>query len=210
MTQTPQTPAGWYPANGVERWWDGNAWSEHTRPLPGTPPPTAPMPAYGAAQPYGAVQPVPQGKSHLARNLLIVFGVLFVLFVGGCVAIVAVVSNEVDSAVNDDTPGGPNNPLTIEPGKGFEVAGFEYADGWTLGPDASGLLSVEALKVHNGRGKTDQALVVISVMNDNEVLAESTCTSDGRIAEDLTVTLSCVSGDSMPAEYDEVTIKDLI
>lgn len=210
MTQTPQTPAGWYPEGGVERWWDGNAWSDHTRPFPSAPPPQAAAPPYGAAQPYSAVQPVAQGKSHLARNLLIIFGLLIVLFVGGCVAIVAVVRSEVDNAVNDDTPRGPNNPLTIEPGEGFEVAGFEYQDGWTIGADASGFVAVQGLKVHNTRGKTDQAIVTISVVSDNEVLAESTCTSDGRIPEDLTVTLTCISGDSMPDEYDEITIKDVL
>jgi hypothetical protein len=206
MTQTPHTPAGWYPEGGVERWWDGNAWTGHTRPLPGAAPPPPP---YGTAQPYGVVQPAAP-KSHLARNLLIVFGVLFLLFVGGCVAIVAVVSNEVDNVVNDDTLGGPNNPLTIEPGEAFEVAGFEYADGWTVGPDATGLLSVQGLKVHNGRDKTDQAFVTISILADDEVLAESTCTSDGRIPEGRTVTLTCVSSDTMPPAYDEVTIKDVI
>jgi hypothetical protein len=208
MTQTPQTPAGWYPEGGVERWWDGNAWTGHTRPLPGAAPPTPPPP-YGTAQPYGVVPPAAQ-KSHLARNLLIVFAVLFLLFAGGCVAIVAVVSNEVDNVVNDDTLGGPNNPLTIEPGEAFEVAGFEYADGWTVGPDAAGLLSVQGLKVHNGRDKTDQAFVTISILAGAEVLAESTCTSDGRIPEGRTVTLTCVSSDPMPLEHDEVTIKDVI
>lgn len=219
MTQTPQTPAGWYPQGGVERWWDGNAWTGHARPLPGAAPPTPPP--YGTAQPSGTAQPYdpaqgygvvqqPAQKSHLARNLLIAFAVIFLLLVGGCVAIVAVVSNEVDKAVNDDTLGGPNNPLTIEPGEGFEVAGFEYADGWTIGPDASGLVAVEGLKVRNDRGKTDQAFVTISLLADDEVLAESTCTSEGRIAEGLTVTLTCVSSDTMPADYDRVTIKDVI
>jgi hypothetical protein len=208
MTQTPQTPAGWYPEGGMERWWDGQAWTGHTRPLPGVAtPPAAP---YGTTQPYGIVQPLDQKKSHLARNLLIIFGVLFLLFVGGCVAIVAVIGNEVDNAVNDDTPGGPNNPLTIEPGEGFEVAGFEYADGWTIGPDAAGLVSVGGLTVHNDRGKADQAIVVISVVQDDVVLAESTCTSESRIADGLTVTLTCASGDTMPTDYDEVTIHDLL
>ena len=29
-------PAGWYPdeAAGVQRWWDGQAWTEHTAPMP--------------------------------------------------------------------------------------------------------------------------------------------------------------------------------
>lgn len=208
MTQTPQTPAGWYPEGGVERWWDGNAWTSHTRPLPGAVPPQMAAPPYGAAQPPGVVQPVAEGKSNLARNLLIAFAVLFLLCGGGCVAIVAVVGNEAENIANDDTEGGPNNPKTIEPGEGFEVAGFEYADGWTLGPDASGLISVQGLKVTNERDRTDQAIVTISVLSDDEVLASTTCTSDGRIAEGLTVTLTCVSGDTMPPEYDEVTIKD--
>ena len=191
MTQTPQTPAGWYPANGVERWWDGNAWTEHTRPLPSAAPPVPPYGAtqpYAAAQPYGAAVPAPQ-KSNLARNLLIAFCLVFLLLVGGCVALVAVVGNEVEDAVNDDTLGGPNNPLTIQPGQAFEVAGFEYAAGWTLGPDAAGLVSVQGLKVHNDRDKTDQAWVTISVLRGDEVLAQSTCTSDGPIPEDRTVTL---------------------
>jgi hypothetical protein len=213
MTQPPQTPAGWYPANGVERWWDGNAWSDHTRPLPGAVPSTPPAgmtTPYGAPQTPGVVQPVAQGKSNLARNLLIAFGLVFLLCGGGCVALVAVVGNEANEAINDDTEGGPNNPLTIEPGQAFEVAGFEYAEGWTLGPDAAGLLSVEGLKVHNDRDKTDQAIVTISVLLDDEVLAATTCTSDGRIPEDRTVTLTCASGDTMPTDYDEVTIQDVI
>ncbi len=210
MTQTPQTPAGWYPEGGVERWWDGNAWSAHTRPLPGVVPPPVGAPAYGMPQGYGVVQPVVPQKSHLARNLLIVFGVLFLVFIGGCVAIVAVVDSTVDSTLNDDSVGGPNNPLGISPGAGFEVNGFKYADGWTLGADASGLMVVEGLKLTNDRGKTDQAFVTISVLMGDEVLAESTCTSGNRIPEGRTVTLTCASGDSLPSEYDEVTIQDVI
>lgn len=48
-------PAGWYPQqDGSERWWDGQAWSAHSRPVP--PPPTAPMPSSHAAGIYGADQ----------------------------------------------------------------------------------------------------------------------------------------------------------
>lgn len=198
MTQTPPTPAGWYPQGDGERWWDGTQWSDHTRPLQ----PAAP---YGAQPTYQ----VPAKKSNLVRNLLIVFGVLIVLFVGGCVAVVAIVGNTVENAVNDATPGGPNNPLTIEEGRSFEVAGFEYADGWAI--DASGgFLMVEDLKVTNHRGKTDQALVEIRLLRDGEVLASATCVSDGRIPEDVTVTLGCSSGDEVPPDYDQITISDVI
>jgi TM2 domain-containing membrane protein YozV len=37
-------PAGWYPQrDGTERWWDGQAWTAHSRPMP--PPPTVPFPS---------------------------------------------------------------------------------------------------------------------------------------------------------------------
>ena len=33
MTQTPNPPAGWYPQDNQERWWDGTGWSDNFRPL---------------------------------------------------------------------------------------------------------------------------------------------------------------------------------
>jgi TM2 domain-containing membrane protein YozV len=40
-------PAGWYPQqDGSERWWDGQAWTAHSRPLP--PPPPPPTSAHAA------------------------------------------------------------------------------------------------------------------------------------------------------------------
>jgi Protein of unknown function (DUF2510) len=212
MTQTPNTPAGWYPQGNVERWWDGNAWTVHTRPIqPTMPQPTQPQPAYGAPQtpqPQGYYPVPPVKESHTARNILIVLAVLFLLFVGGCFAMVAIVSNKVDEAVNDDTPGGPNVPLEIEPGESFEVAGFEYADGWAITTDPGGLVDVEKLKLTNNRGKTDQAFVEIKLLDNNEVLATVLCSSTDRIQEGITVTLDCYSSDSPPAAYDKVTIND--
>lgn len=39
-------PAGWYPQHdGTERWWDGQEWTAHLRPV--TSPPTLPMAAAG-------------------------------------------------------------------------------------------------------------------------------------------------------------------
>ena len=231
MTQTPNPPAGWYPQDNQERWWDGTGWSDNFRPLgsgqiqqPGQPMMTAgypntyqqvqqpgyAQPTYGQPQPY-LTQPE---KSHTARNILIVFAVLFLLFVGGCIAVVAIVGSKVNDAVNDDSVGGPNNPLTITEGKSFEVNGFEYADGWTIvGEPVSQTWHVDNLKVTNNRGKADRLDVKLTLLNGSEVVATSFCTvGDGidKIPEDITVTVECVSSDPLPPAYDKITINDIL
>jgi len=209
MTQAPP-PAGWYPQGDQERWWDGNAWSDNFRPL-GTQAAqqTYPQPAYGQptyGQPTYGAQPVKQ--SHTGRNLLIVFGVLLLLLVGSCTAAVVVLGDKVNDAVNDDTPGGPNNPLTITPGEAFEVSDFNYADGWSIGADPAGYVSVDNLKLTNNRGKSSRLLVEIKLLSGNEVLATATCGDYQSVAEDTTITVTCTSGDTLPATYDKVTIQD--
>jgi hypothetical protein len=232
MTQTPNPPAGWYPQDNQERWWDGTGWSDNFRPLgsdqtqqPGQPAVTAgypntfqpvqqpgwAQPTYGQPQPY-ATQPVKQ--SHTARNILIAFAVLFVVFVGGCLAIVAVVGHRVSDAVNDDSVGGPNNPLTITEGQAFEVNGFEYADGWSIVSEpVSQTWHIENLKVTNERGKADRLDVVIKLYNENEVIATTTCVAGdgvGKIPEHTKVTVACVSDDPLPSAYNKITINDLL
>jgi hypothetical protein len=222
MTQT-NPPAGWYPQGNQERWWDGTGWSDNFRPLgseqtpqPGYTQPGYAQPAYGQPT-YGQPQPYltePVKKSHTARNILIVFGVLFLVFVGGCIAVVAVVGNKVNDAVNDDSLGGPNNPMTITEGKAFEVKGFKYADGWSITEEpVSQTWKVENLKVTNDRGKADRLDVKITLLNGNEVLATTFCTAgDGfeKIPKDTTVGIDCVSGDPLPDAYDKITIQDVI
>ena len=230
MTQTPNPPAGWYPQGNQERWWDGNAWSDNFRPLgseqaqqamyqqaqqpaytqPQYAQPQYAQPQYGTPQTYLPQQPVKQ--SHTARNILIVFGVLFLVFVGGCIAVVAVVGNKVSDAVNDDSKGGPNNPLTITEGQGFEVNGFKYADGWSITPEpVSQTWSVDNLKVTNERGKADRLLVEIKLYQASEIVATTECfTGNGveKIPQHTTVTVECNTSDAFPATYDKITIND--
>jgi uncharacterized protein DUF2510 len=229
MTQTPNPPAGWYPQGSQERWWDGTGWSDNFRPLgseqtqqPGQPamtvgyPTTYQQPAYGQPT-YGQPQPYvtqPVQKSHTARNILIVFGVIFLVLVGGCIAGVAVLGNKANDVLNDDSEGGPNNPITITEGKAFDVRGFEYAEGWSIvGEPVSQTWHVDNLKVTNNRGKADRLLVDIKLLNGSEIVASSTCTvGDGfnKIPEDTTVTVDCVSSDPLPEAYDKITIQDSI
>jgi hypothetical protein len=225
MTQTPNPPAGWYPQGDQERWWDGTG----CRPLgsdqtqqPGQPmmaagyqqpyqQPAYGQPTYGQPQPY-LTQPVKQ--SHTARNILIVFGIIFLVVVGGCIAGVAVLSHKANDVLNDDSEGGPNNPITITEGKAFDVRGFEYAEGWSIvGEPVSQTWHVDNLKVTNNRGKADRLLVDIKLLNGSEIVASSTCTvgdTFNKIPEDITVTVTCSSPDPMPAAYDKITIQDSI
>lgn len=108
-----QTPAGWYPdpeSTDQQRYWDGTRWTEHRAPVqPTYQPPSYPVPtyqqpgqpgqAYGQPAAYGAYQQ--QGQSHTTRNVLIVIGVLFVLLVGGCFAVVGVAAKGVNDGVNE-------------------------------------------------------------------------------------------------------------
>ena len=216
MTQTPNPPAGWYPQDNQERWWDGTGWSDNFRPLgsdqtpqPGYQQPYQ-QPTYGQPQTYMPIQPVQQ--SHTGRNILIVFAVLFLVLVGGCIAVVAVVGDKVNDAVNDDSIGGPNNPLTITEGEAFEVNGFEYADGWSIvGEPVSQTWHLDNLKVTNNRGKADRLLVEIKLYQGSEIVATAECfTGNGvdKIPEDITVTVDCSSSDPLPDAYDKITIND--
>jgi hypothetical protein len=232
MTQTPNPPAGWYPQGNQERWWDGTAWSDNFRPLgseqaqqamfqqvqqPAYTQPQYALPQYGTHQ-YGTPQTYlpqqPVKQSHTARNILLVLGVLFLVFVGGCIAVVAVVGNKVNDAVNDDSLGGPNNPMTITEGKAFEVNGFKYADGWAIKPEpVSQTWSIDGLKVTNERGKSDRLDVEIKLLNANEVMATAYCVAGdgfGKIPEHTTVSVDCTSSDPIPTAYDKITIQDVI
>ncbi|GAA3770567.1 hypothetical protein GCM10022240_23530 [Microbacterium kribbense] len=60
-TSSPQPPAGWYPdpqGDGNQRWWNGVAWADQTRPAPVPPPPASPFAAPGAhpGAPYSGAQ----------------------------------------------------------------------------------------------------------------------------------------------------------
>lgn len=200
-----QTPAGWYPSEGQERYWDGERWTEQTRPLGGgsVPPP-------GPSALYGAANPPPKKERHTLRNVLLAIIAFGVLFIGGCFAIVGLAANEVgkeiDKAVEADSePGGPDNPLKIVEGESFEVLGFEYAAGWRISDEFG--FDVKGLKVTNNRDDKDSALVELKLWRGSEVLAVADCTTEP-IAVGTTTSLSCISADDVPKTYDKITIND--
>lgn len=152
--------------------------------------------------------PAPPKKSHTVRNVFLVLALLAVLLVGGCIALLGAGLDAADKAIKEDAnkAGGVENPMAIEPGKAFEVDGFDYAAGWSVTSSQFGL-EVKGLKVTNNREDRDSALVEIKFMRGNEVAALADCTTSP-IQVGETVTVKCLSGDKLPKQYDEITIND--
>ena len=148
-------------------------------------------------------------KKHTVRNIFLGLIALFILLFAGCAALVGGAANEVSKSIeeNDNKAGGANNPMEITAGEAFEVDGFNYAAGWSVGKDALDDTEVTGLKVTNNREDRDSALVEIKFMKGTEVVASVDCTSDP-IAVGTTVTLNCFSADDFPASYDKITIND--
>jgi hypothetical protein len=92
-TQAAPTPAGWYPSpenDGRQRYWDGSRWTEHY--APGAP----------QAQLPRQWSPPPQ-KSNTTRNVLLVILTVFVLGIGGCMALLAGAANEAGESLDEST-----------------------------------------------------------------------------------------------------------
>lgn len=104
------TPAGWYPNpedSGTERWWDGAAWTDATRPISGggSMPPPSPnfgvpggMPGYAPSGPgYPTPGYAPWGGAGKPDNGLVV-SILVTLFCCLPFGVVAIVNSaKVDS-----------------------------------------------------------------------------------------------------------------
>lgn len=186
---------GWFPQpDGQERYFDGENWTEHHR----------------TAQSQTAAPP-PQKKSSVWKWVLIIGAVVLILCCGGftaCTAGVFEAADEVSKSIEaeESESGGVNNAVTITEGEAFEVRGFDYAAGWKV-TEEYGMVDISGLKVTNNRDKRDGALVDIKFKQGSEVLASVDCTTDPMPVGE-TVTLNCLSADSLPDDYDEITIND--
>jgi hypothetical protein len=133
------TPAGWYPdpqAEGQQRYWDGNAWTEHQAPIaqpeqPAQPTPPAP-PAWTAPQqtaPYAAAPTAAKEKKPFWRRtwVLVTAGVIVVL-IGASAASgsgdtkdtaakhnAAGVQKDKTSGKTDDAPASPDVSEAADP-----------------------------------------------------------------------------------------------
>ena len=98
-----------------------------------------PQQGYYAPQPGGyppTEQPVK--KSHTLRNVLIAVFLVFILFIGGCMALIGGAAKEIDKAIDevksqDAQPGGPDNPMDDQGRRGVRGLGVQLPAG-LVGP----------------------------------------------------------------------------
>lgn len=120
---TQETPPGWYPDPGqtsdgpaTERWWDGKAWTERTRPAGSAaawgPPEQVASPGnpgeYPAYPPYPAQPPAGSRRGRMG----IAVAVAVVVLASICVGVYALADNGNGNGgtANSQTPGGQGGP----------------------------------------------------------------------------------------------------
>ncbi|MGW4236722.1 DUF2510 domain-containing protein [Streptomyces sp. NPDC004749] len=135
------TPPGWYPDPGVpslERWWDGTAWTAHTR-----------MPGGGEEQGGGGARHGSGGgtagggggKDGRNGGLLAVFAVGVALVVAVAVGVTLLGDDEAGtrpSATGGDTPP-PSTPAAAEGGTGATPSGTPGQDATVLVDQLNGI-----------------------------------------------------------------------
>ena len=133
--------------------------------------------------------------------------VLVVVLVG-----VAALGARRDGGGAAEVPGGPDLPLALTEGQAFEVDGFDYAAGWTLGADpGTGTVQLLGLRLTNHRDGAERLAATVRLVDGNVVVASLFCKAgDGYdfVPAGVTVAVLCESSDPMPAAYDKVTIRD--
>lgn len=180
-----------------------------------------PAPGQQPYQPYGQQYPPnpygsgQQQKNHTTRNVLLIIGVLVVLFCGGAiVGVVALVNNAgnaIDDAFDTEYRGSEDDPIEVEEGESFEIRGFEYDEGWTVGEDdtGSGLVVIDGLAATNKRddGESYSVSLVFSFYENNEGVGDISCSSNTTIREDKTARFTCY-GATVPDSYDSIEVYD--
>ena len=195
-------PAGWHPdGSGGERYWDGTAWTDQTR--PGAQQGAPQQAAYATPQ-----QPVK--KKHTVRNVLLVLVLLFVLFAGGCAALFGVVLNEADKALDEEAKN--DIPTAIEEGAAFEHDGFSVAKGWSVKPDQFGGATIEratvTLKDDQGMSDGRDAMLTFRLYDGKTVVSEILCSAN-TMQEGESSRLDCSSLDTEKlGKWDTIKVAD--
>ncbi|MEN8705253.1 MAG: hypothetical protein ABF306_03860 [Nocardioides marinisabuli] len=158
----------------------------------------------------GGYQPGPPAKKkHTVRNVLLILALLFVLVVGGCVALVGGAINEADKALNEEAEN--DKPTAVAEGEAFEHDGYVADKGWNVAEEQFGGATVEGLRLtleddQEVNGRT--ALLTFRLYNGNEVVSEIQC-STNEMQEGESSRADCTSLDTKDlGKWDTIKVSD--
>jgi hypothetical protein len=155
--------------------------------------------------PQGYYQPgPPPKKKHTVRNILLVLVLLFVLFIGGCMALLGTAANEIDKSIKDEEAN--DKPTAVAAGKAFTHDDFKVDAGWKVSKDGLGGVTIEGLRVTNDSKEARTALFDFTFYKGKENLAEVTCSSN-ELQGGESSKLDCF-GDDFPVGYKTIKVAD--
>lgn len=143
----------------------------------------------GQQPPPGWQPPPPPKKKHTVRNVFLVIGILAVLGIGGCVAIVGSIGNQIDKQTNEvhavvykvtGTSKAASLTYTTDGSTTTEqIASAKLP--WTKSLQIkNGIISVYQVMAQNGIGQTGTVTCTIEV--DGKVVKTATAKGEGSIA----------------------------
>lgn len=173
--------------------------------------PMSQTPQQPQQQPYPYVPQPPAKKKHTVRNILLVLVVLFILVVGGCMALIGGAANEIDKAIDKEAEN--DKPIAVTEGEAFDHDGFAAAKGWSVKSVQFGGAEIKGLKVTltddqdvSGGGRA--ALLTFRLYQGKTVVSEINCSSN-EMQEGETSTMDCFSLDSKKlGSYDTIKVAD--
>lgn len=166
------------------------------------------QPSNPTPYPYAYGPPQPPKKKHTLRNVLLILLGCFVLFVGGCVALIGSAADEASKALDEEAKN--DKPTVIEEGAAFTHDIWKAQDGWTINAGgAVGMVEIKGLRVKNIGDNADTALLTFTLDRGNNVLAAIECSSP-EAQPGQVVRMSCVGDEAPAGEWDTVTVKDAL
>jgi hypothetical protein len=157
-------------------------------------------------QPAPGQMPQQPKKKHTVRNVLLAIIGVFILFVGGCFALVGGAANEIDKAIQEEEAN--DKPVAVEEGKAFTHDGFEVTGGWKVANDGLGGATIKGLSVTNTADEERTALLSFRFYKGKTNLAEVECSSN-QLQADESSSLDCFSTDTkFPKGYNEIRVAD--
>lgn len=163
-----------------------------------------------APPPQAPYYPMPP-KKHTGRTVLIVLGILtvvFLLVMGGCLALLGGAANEIDKSLTEEEAN--DTPSTLDEGKAFTHDDFEVAAGWRVVQDRLfGGATLKGLQVTNGADERRSAQFTFTLIRGKTNLAEIECDSR-QLQPGQSSSMDCISLETgFPKGWEEIRVADM-